>query len=82
MIEDLKTAKMRYTPVEVPAEVEYAICEIFVRDGDLGDGEGPYTTLAYDVAGQFFLSTIEGRTAKVWKPGEVEVITRFRSIVT
>ncbi|ANA86394.1 hypothetical protein BH762_gp125 [Gordonia phage OneUp] len=80
MIEDYKSGKLRYTPPEL-VEVQYAICEIFVRDGDLGDGENPYTTLAYDVAGQFFLSTVEGRTAKVWKPGEVDIITRFKATV-
>jgi len=58
-------------------EVRYNICEIWVRDGDLGDGENPYTTLAYDVAGQFFVSTVEGRWAKLWKRGEVDVITRY-----
>ncbi|AOE44160.1 hypothetical protein SEA_APHELION_66 [Gordonia phage Aphelion] len=55
----------------------YNICEIWVRDGDLGDGNNPYATLAYDVAGQFFISSIESRIAKVWKPGEVDVITRY-----
>ncbi|ANA86224.1 hypothetical protein SEA_LOZINAK_67 [Gordonia phage Lozinak] len=57
--------------------VTYNICEVWVRDGDLGDGDNPYATLAYDVAGQFFISSIESRIAKVWKPGEVDVITRY-----